>query len=53
VLGVLPLPESWFSRVSAREWAEGDRYHFDVQAALPVAGPLVHYRGWLGVPHLQ
>ena len=50
VFGVLPLPASWFSRVAAREWAEGDRYHFDVYAALPVAGLLVHYRGWLGVP---
>ena len=50
VLGVLPLPASWFSQVAAREWADGDIYHFDVQAALPVAGPLVHYRGWLSVP---
>ena len=53
VLDVLPLPASWFSRVGAREWADGARYHFDVQAALPLAGPLVHYRGWLSVPRLQ
>ena len=50
VLGLLPLPASWFSQVAAREWADGERYHFDVQAALPLAGPLVHYRGWLSIP---
>lgn len=50
LFGLLPLPASWFSGVGAREWAEGERYHFEVRAALPVAGPLVHYRGWLDVP---
>ena len=50
VLGVLPLPASWFSQVAARESADGDHYHFDVKAALPMAGLLVHYRGWLSVP---
>ena len=50
VLGVLPLPVSWFSQVAARESADGDHYQFDVRAALPLAGLLVHYRGWLGVP---
>lgn len=50
VLGVLPLPASWFSHVAAREWAEADRYHFDVSATLPLTGLLVHYRGWLNVP---
>lgn len=50
VFGVLSLPVSWFSQVAARESADGDRYHFDVRAALPFAGLLVHYRGWLGVP---
>lgn len=49
VLGMLPLPASWFAEVGAREWAQGDRYHFEVRAALPLAGSLVHYRGWLGV----
>ena len=47
-LGV-PLPARWFSGVRARESAQGERYAFDVQAALPVIGPLVHYRGWLDV----
>ena len=50
VLGVLPLPATWFSQVAARECAVGERYHFDVRAALPLAGLLVHYRGWLSVP---
>ena len=35
--------------VRARESAEGERYRFEVVAALPLAGPLVHYRGWLHV----
>lgn len=46
VLGV-PLPARWFSRVQAREYDSKGRYHFDVTAALPLAGRLVHYRGWL------
>lgn len=48
--GIIPLPMTWFSQVTAREWAEGQRYWFDVRAALPLAGLLVHYRGWLSVP---
>lgn len=50
VFGLLPLPASWFSQVRARESADGERYRFEVTAALPLAGPLVHYRGWLEVP---
>lgn len=49
VFGLLPLPVSWFSQVRAREFADGERYRFEVVAALPLAGPLVHYRGWLEV----
>ncbi len=49
VLGLLPLPAAWFSQVRARESADGARYRFEVVAALPLAGPLVHYRGWLEV----
>jgi hypothetical protein len=45
----LPLPACWFAAVHARESAQGGRYRFDVAAALPLAGPLVHYRGWLHV----
>lgn len=45
----LPLPAAWFTGVGARESADGGRYRFDVRAALPLAGLLVHYRGWLDV----
>ena len=45
----LPLPVSWFDGVRARESEEAGRYHFDVEASLPLAGMLVHYRGWLDV----
>ena len=48
-LGVIPLPASAFSAVSAREGERDGKYTFDVVAALPLAGPLVHYRGWLHV----
>lgn len=47
LFGLLPLPATWFSQVRAREFAESDRYCFDVVAVLPVAGMLVHYRGGL------
>jgi hypothetical protein len=44
----LPLPARWFRSVQARESAdERGRYCFDVSASMPVAGLLVHYRGWL------
>jgi hypothetical protein len=46
----LPLPPRWFDRVRAREYERDGRYRFDVTAALPLAGLLVHYRGWLDVP---
>lgn len=51
VFGLLPLPAGWFGGVDARESVDAEgRYHFNVHAALPVAGLLVHYRGWLDVP---
>lgn len=50
-LGV-PLPAGLFSEVLAREGeAQDGRYTFDVRAALPLIGPLVHYQGWLNVEH--
>lgn len=45
----LPLPSRMFAGVAARESEEAGRYLFDVSAALPFAGPLVRYRGWLHV----
>lgn len=49
VLGV-PLPARAFAAVGAAESERDGRYHFDVTASLPLAGPLVRYRGWLRVP---
>ncbi|MBP6750167.1 MAG: DUF4166 domain-containing protein [Xanthomonadaceae bacterium] len=49
-LGILPLPVRAFSGVEAREFEQDGRYRFDVRAALPFAGMLVHYRGALDVP---
>lgn len=45
----LPLPVRWFRGVQAREWEADGRYRFEVAAALPLAGELVHYAGWLEV----
>lgn len=47
----LPLPVRWFRGVCAREWEAEGRYRFEVAAALPLAGELVHYAGWLEVDH--
>jgi hypothetical protein len=46
-IGPLPLPRSLAPRIEAREWDEEGRFHFDVAVSLPVAGPIVRYRGWL------
>lgn len=42
----LPLPAALGLRVKAREWAVGERFHFDVAIALG-RWPLLHYTGWL------
>lgn len=47
-LGVA-LPLSWFDGMHAREFEQDGRYRFDVRAALPGIGLLVHYRGWLAI----
>ncbi|NLS16526.1 DUF4166 domain-containing protein [Rhizobium sp. P40RR-XXII] len=41
------LPLLLAPRSTAHEWAQNDRFHFDVSIALPFIGPVVHYRGWL------
>jgi hypothetical protein len=41
------LPLFLAPRSTAYEWAEDDRFHFDVSIALPLIGAIVHYRGWL------
>jgi hypothetical protein len=46
----IPLPLALAPRSEAREWAEGERFRFDVPISLPLLGRLVHYRGWLSPP---
>lgn len=46
ILGV-PVPRVLHAVVATREWEEGGLYRFDVRSELPLAGLLVHYRGWL------
>jgi hypothetical protein len=46
-LGPLPLPLILAPRAPAREYERDGRFHFDVAIALPLIGPVVHYRGWL------
>ncbi len=46
VLGV-PVPHILHAVVATREWEEDGHYRFDVRSELPLAGLLVHYRGWL------
>ncbi len=46
VLG-LPIPRRWHPQISAREFSCEGRFHFDVKAAFPGLGLLVHYCGYL------
>jgi len=46
-LGV-PLPRGLLPSADAREWAEDERFQFDVSIRAPLGGGLVvRYRGWL------
>lgn len=47
LLGVLPLPATLFDHVYCREGEHAGRYTFQVEAALPLCGRLIHYEGWL------
>jgi hypothetical protein len=49
-LGPLPMPRFLMPRGVAREYEAGGRFHFDVPVALPLIGPIIHYRGWLTPP---
>jgi NAD(P)-dependent dehydrogenase (short-subunit alcohol dehydrogenase family) len=49
-LGPLPMPLFLMPRGVAREYEAGGRFHFDVPIALPLIGPVIHYRGWLSPP---
>jgi NAD(P)-dependent dehydrogenase (short-subunit alcohol dehydrogenase family) len=46
LLGI-PLPRALAPRISATEREQGGRFHFDVRAALPLAGEVTRYAGWL------
>jgi len=43
----LPLPAWSLPRVECFESSEGDRFVFDIDAAFPIVGHVIHYRGWL------
>jgi hypothetical protein len=48
----MPWPKSWLQGIDAFESHRGNHYYFNVRAALPVIGLLVHYVGELErVPH--
>lgn len=47
LFGLLPLPAAWFDAVRCREFERDGRYHFDVDAAMPLVGQIVRYEGWL------
>jgi Domain of unknown function (DUF4166) len=45
----IALPVRWFDGVHACEFARDGVYRFDVKVRLPLAGPIVHYYGYLDV----
>lgn len=45
LLGI-PLPSRFTFKITAREWQEDERFHFDVQIGLASLS-LIRYRGWL------
>lgn len=47
LLGVLPLPAALFREVRCNEREINGHYAFEVEATLPLAGPLIRYGGWL------
>ena len=43
----IPVPRLLLPKISTREYEEAGRYHFEVEAVMPVIGLLVRYSGWL------
>jgi NAD(P)-dependent dehydrogenase (short-subunit alcohol dehydrogenase family) len=43
----VPMPRFLAPRIMAREWQEGERFRFDMGAAVPLLGEVIHYAGWL------
>ena len=46
MLGV-PMPRWTMPTVACNESGDGDRFVFDIDAIFPIAGHVIHYRGWL------
>ena len=46
----LPLPRRLAPGGESYEFAEGGRFHFHIEIAHPLTGPIVRYRGWLAPP---
>jgi hypothetical protein len=46
ILGI-PLPRWTAPSVECLESGDGERFVFDIKFAFPVAGQVIHYRGWL------
>jgi len=49
-IGPVPMPRFLLPRGTAREYEADGRVHFDVPIALPLIGPVIHYKGWLKPP---
>lgn len=49
----IPCPRPLLPRIRAEERGSGTDLHFDVSAALPLAGTVASYRGWLVVLHRE
>jgi hypothetical protein len=43
----ITLPRWTLPDVNCFESADGERFVFDIDVVFPIAGPVVHYRGWL------
>jgi hypothetical protein len=43
----VPMPRAFGPRITAHEWQEEGRFHFEVRVALPLIGPVIDYTGWL------
>ncbi|HZT87085.1 MAG TPA: DUF4166 domain-containing protein [Stellaceae bacterium] len=43
----LKLPAWTLPTVNCFESGNGDRFVFDIDVVFPIAGPVIHYRGWL------
>jgi hypothetical protein len=45
----IPAPKWAVPKVNCLENGDDERFLFDIEAALPLVGPLIRYRGWLVV----